>query len=106
MPNVFTPDVTPNFNDLFKTFGPTGDLSKEECTRFIDFLSLTVINRWGKEIYSASSVDIEKVFWDGKDSSGSEMPTGVYYYMAEARLHYSVSKSEIKRVKGWVTLIR
>ena len=106
MPNVFTPDVTLGFNDLFTTFKPNGDLLKKECTRFIDFLSLTVINRWGKEIYSSSSSDVEKVFWDGKDSNGIESPTGVYYYVAEARLNYSTSKSEMKKIKGWVSLIR
>ncbi len=106
MPNVFTPDVTRDFNDFFKTFSATGDLNRNECTRFIDFLSLTVINRWGKEIYSASSTDVERVFWDGKDSGGSELPTGVYYYVAEARLNYSASKSETKKIKGWVSLVR
>lgn len=106
MPNVFTPDVTPNFNDLFTTFKSTGDLTKNECTRFIDFLSITVINRWGKEIYASASSDVEKVFWDGKDSNGNELPAGVYYYIAEARLNYSASKSETKKIKGWVSLVR
>lgn len=106
MPNVFTPGVTPEYNDTFRPFSATGDIMNKECSRFIDYLSLTIINRWGEEIFVSESEDIGTVYWDGKNSAGKEMDSGVYYYTADVRLKYSSEKTEMKTIKGWVHLIR
>jgi hypothetical protein len=106
MPNVFTPGVSPGFNDTFRAFGSFGDLANGECSRFIDYMSLKIINRWGQEVFSSASVDMNDVFWDGKDGNGNEMATGVYYFVAEALLNYSTAKKENRQIKGWVQLVR
>jgi hypothetical protein len=106
MPNVFTPDESKNFNDTFRAFSATGNILNNECSRFIDYMSLMIVNRAGKEIMSASSSDIEKVYWDGKDKEGRNMPSGVYYFIADVRLKYSLEKLETKQIRGWVMLVR
>jgi hypothetical protein len=106
MPNVFTPDVSAGYNDTFHAFGSLGNLTDQECSRFVDYMSLKVINRWGQEVFSSASTDFNEVFWDGKDKNGNEMATGVYYFVAEALLKYSSDKKENRQIKGWVQLVR
>lgn len=106
MPNVFTPDASKGYNDTFRAFGSLGNLSDEECSRFLDYMSLKVINRWGQEVFSYASTDMNEVFWDGKDKNGNEMATGVYYFVAEALLKYSADKKENRQIRGWVQLVR
>jgi len=106
MPNVFTPGVTEMYNDTFRAFSATGNILNKECSRFIDYMSLMVINRWGEEVFFISSEDIDAVVWDGKDNGGKELATGVYYYTANVRLKYSSEKTEMKTLKNWVHLIR
>ena len=106
MPNVFTPQVTETYNDTFRAFSATGNILNKECSRFIDYMSLTIINRWGEEVFSVSSEDINDVAWNGKDNAGKELATGVYYYTANVRLKYSSEKTETKTLKSWVQLIR
>jgi len=106
MPNVFTPDASKGYNDTFQAFAATGDILNKECSRFIDFISLTVINREGLEIFKMSSDEGKIISWDGTDNGGKEMPGGVYYYLAKVRLKYSSEKTVNQEIKGWVHLIR
>ncbi|MFN7492950.1 MAG: gliding motility-associated C-terminal domain-containing protein [Cyclobacteriaceae bacterium] len=106
MPNVFTPDASTGYNDTFHAFGALGNLANQECSRFVDYISLKVINRWGQEVFNSSSADLSEVFWDGKDKNGNEMATGVYYFVAEALLKYTSEKKETQQIKGWVQLVR
>lgn len=106
MPNVFTPGTSPGLNDTFHTFGPTGNILTNECSRFINFMSMKIINRWGKEIFSSSSADVSSVAWNGKDKEGNEMPPGVYFYVTDVILNFSATKTQSQQVKGWVVLMR
>ena len=49
---------------------------------------------------------LQNYFFYGHDKSGREMPTGVYYYLADVQLKYSQEKTVMKQIKGWVHLIR
>ena len=67
MPNIFTP----NSDGKNDTFGPLED---DEC-EYTNF-TLTVFNRWGKEVFSSSESGSR---WDGmiNDNQASE---GVYFW--------------------------
>ena len=39
---------------------------------------LTIYNRWGQIIYFSTGNNLQ---WDGKNSVGSETPTGTYFYV-------------------------
>jgi len=106
MPNVFTPGVSPEYNDTFHAFSATGNILNKECSRFISHMSLTIINRYGEEIFSTASDNISNVYWDGKGKAGQEMSSGVYYYRADVQLKYSAERKETQQVKGWVHLMR
>ena len=66
-PNVFTPNGD-NMNDEFTIEIPE---KVEKCA------DLTIYNRWGQIIYFSTGNNLK---WDGKNSVGSETPTGTYFY--------------------------
>tara|TARA_B110000483_G_scaffold23610_1_gene27583 strand:- start:325 stop:1554 length:1230 start_codon:yes stop_codon:yes gene_type:complete len=66
-PNVFTPNGD-NMNDEFTIEIPE---KVEKCAE------LTIYNRWGQIIYFSTGNNLK---WDGKNSVGSETPTGTYFY--------------------------
>ena len=68
-------------------------------------------NRWGKEVYSytgASNDDQHTIYidWDGRASDGSDLASGVYYYVAEVTFTTVDPGQKEKILKGWVHLIR
>jgi len=69
VPNVFTPNDD-NINDLFTAFydGETE-------------LEMTIFSRTGVQIVKIKSPTI---VWDGRNSSGTEMSEGVYYYILKS----------------------
>ena len=67
-----------------------------------------IYNRWGKEVYSYESGGERTIYvdWDGRDSDGRELSTGVYYYVADVTFD-SVNPSKRQQIiKGWVHLMR
>ena len=120
LPNVFTPNDD-GCNDLFSAYSDRS-LSGEEgactisgdaltkCARFVEAVNFKVYNRWGQEVYTFEGSihdDLNSIYidWDGKDSSGNQLSTGVYYYVAEVTFDI-VSPDKTKIIKGWVHLIR
>lgn len=88
LPNIFTPNADGN-NDVFKPLniiGITGGV-------------IEIYNRWGIRIFESSDLSFT---WDGKTSSGSAAPDGVYYYIVKAQTK-SPKDPEID-LKGYVTL--
>jgi gliding motility-associated-like protein len=83
MPNVFTPngDI---YNPVFKPIVFENILEAK----------LTIINRWGKEIFNTD--DIEQG-WNGENT-----PSGVYYW----RIVYEGKNGKLGTSKGWVHLLR
>ncbi|RFS13285.1 gliding motility-associated C-terminal domain-containing protein, partial [Emticicia sp. C21] len=69
LPNVFTP----NGDGKNDTFTPM------TCSAFIQNIDIEIYNRYGLKVYQSGSSNI--LSWDGRSSSGSEMPSGTYYYL-------------------------
>jgi len=127
LPNVFTPNMD-ECNARFSAYsandryldrsdpeaprllcGGVSDPSK--CARFVERVIFRVYNRWGKEVYSytgASNDDQHSIYidWDGRASDGSDLASGVYYYVAEVTFNTVDPAQKKKTIKGWVHLIR
>jgi len=58
---------------------------------------LKIYNRWGNKVYEASPYNND---WDGKSSSGQELPVGTYFYVLDRR------KEGFKIETGFVYLNR
>jgi hypothetical protein len=120
LPNVFTPND--DKNDLFSAYsirgfdcGEEGDCIPQElklkCARFVQSVNFTVFNRWGQEVYNYSGrIGSEQasiyIDWNGRDSKGTELSTGVYYYVAEVVFDSVDPSKSTRTLKGWVHLIR
>ena len=70
IPNVFTPN-SDGSNDIFTVNG--NNLESVECEIF---------NRWGQLLYSWNNINGA---WDGRTSSGAEVPDGTYFYIITAK---------------------
>lgn len=81
---------------------------KAHCARFVQKVDLTVINRWGKEVYSYQSGGERSIYidWDGRDNSGGELSEGVYFYSAEVFFDVVDQKKQRQTIKGWVQIVR
>jgi CHU_C Type IX secretion signal domain len=121
LPNVFTPNG--DFcNDKFSAYGvllaadenPVGcDLPQTNdprCARSVKRVDFKVFNRWGRRIYdyvgergNENSIYIN---WDGRDNSGKEVASGIYYYSADVTFDSTKPGGTVKTFKGWVHLAR
>lgn len=95
VPNIITPNGDGQ-NDVFK-------VEAEGIATF----DVSIFNRWGKKLYSASFTDFAvnketKEVWDGKSKSGGDCADGTYFYIIEAT---GYDKKEYN-VQGTVTLLR
>ncbi len=89
VPNVFTPDYAGagGLNNVFY-------IKTENITDW----SITIFDRWGKEIFkSTNPLD----FWAGTTESGSKAADGVYYYVISGTCQGNNYKKD-----GFVQLIR
>jgi gliding motility-associated-like protein len=69
IPNIFTPGGNDE-NEVFY-FDTNG----------ANVFSVKIFNSWGQLVYSEESTTIR---WDGKNSTGSDCPSGVYYYVIQS----------------------
>jgi gliding motility-associated-like protein len=83
IPNIFSPNGD-GVNDVFSIMN-ADDVQQTQ---------LTIIDRWGNQIFSGSE-------WDGR-SKDAEVNPGVYTYIAAVRM----SDGEERRFSGSVTVIR
>ena len=86
VPNVFTPNKD-GINDNFAPIIPDG------------FISMTIYNRWGREIYETT--DINKP-WPG-DFKGTPVPDGTYVYIVK---WIDMCTNTPADIIGHVTLVR
>lgn len=122
LPNVFTPNGD-KFNELFSAYSLRGYECGEEgncpipieimlkCARFVEQVEFKVFNRWGEEVYHYdTTVGDQKgsiyIDWNGRDNSGSELSTGVYYFVAKVKFITVDPGDQVQNFKGWVHLIR
>lgn len=89
VPNVFTPDYAGPYGVNNVLYIPTNN---------IDIWSLTVYDRWGKEVYKSSNPN---QYWTGNTESGGEAPSGVYDYTIDVTCQGASYKKD-----GFVQLIR
>jgi hypothetical protein len=73
------------------------------CRTFEKFKNneVTVVDRWGSVIYSATGYNNEDVVWSGRGTGGATVPTGTYFYFISVR--FGPNKLE---KKGFIELIR
>ncbi|MBE7442110.1 MAG: gliding motility-associated C-terminal domain-containing protein [Flavobacteriales bacterium] len=78
IPNVITPNGD-GTNDLFQLNFPV--------------ISTEIYNRWGQQLFKSNN----DAFWDGRTTSGNEVPEGTYYY---------IIVTEKETYKGYLQLLR
>ncbi len=122
LPNVFTPNGD-NCNDVFAAYGasldvegvkcsaPDDDDYERKCARFVSRVDIKIFNRWGKEIYTyvgqRGNENNIYINWDGRDKSGKELATGIYFYSADVTFDSTGPGGKtVKTIKGWVHLVR
>lgn len=78
-PNVFTPDGDDS-NPVFKFLE-----GEEENAKSLKSFSIDIFTKGGSKVYSYTGDRREWEGWNGKkDNSGSEQPSGIYYYTIRA----------------------
>jgi hypothetical protein len=67
-----------------------------------------VYNRWGSIIYHYNSTSEQStdINWDGRDETGHEVASGIYYYVAEIDFDTLDPIDGHKIIKDWVQIIR
>jgi hypothetical protein len=126
LPNVFTPNGD-KCNDVFSAYSMRNvgeqnhiacnnhQLSADElstlqkkCARFVLAVTFKVYNRWGKEVYSYQSGGEKTIYidWDGRDTNGTDLSAGTYYYAAVVTFNTVDPKQQVKTIKGWVQIVR
>ncbi|MBL7850121.1 MAG: VCBS repeat-containing protein [Cyclobacteriaceae bacterium] len=75
---------------VYNAVSPNGDGKNDVLyIQYIDALPdtqqnrLTILNRWGSVVFEANNYDNANTVFRGLSSSGSELPSGTYYYVLE-----------------------
>jgi gliding motility-associated-like protein len=87
--------------DTHTGFSPNGDGKNDLWV--IGNIELTentvsVVDRWGNEIWKETNYNNTTVAWDGKNKSGEELPSGTYFYLIEIK--------DKPAVRGWVEITK
>lgn len=130
LPNVFTPNDSDGCNTLFSAFSDKNpvdengnplcanetidlDRLKGKCARFVLAVDFKVYNRWGTEVYTYQGDSFREdnpraiyIDWNGKDSQGSDLSAGIYYYVANVTYDVVDPSKATQAIKGWVHLVR
>ncbi len=88
LPNVYTPNMD-GLNDLF-----TPILSEN-----IKDIKTKIYNRWGQLLFESKSLNIG---WDGKTTSGDNVPEGTYYFI----VNYTNFNNQDFSLQQFVTVLR
>lgn len=96
--------------ELGNVFTPNGDGINDYWSPVLDrslrVRSVTIFDRWGRQVFVNDNVTNIDQLWDGRTRNGAELPEGVFYYVLrfdEAHLPGEVPK---KPIAGVLTLLR
>jgi len=93
LPNAFSPNED-GINDVFKPYN---------CIKFVRSAEFTIFNRWGEEMFKSN--DDVLINWDGTDSNGEKLSSGVYYYHVKLNTIRLNEDDEVMNLKGWVKIV-
>jgi hypothetical protein len=126
LPNVFTPNGD-KCNEFFSAYSTRniGEAGKNDCSekaltsdqildlqrrcaRFVTKVVFNVYNRWGGTVYTYESGGEKSIYidWNGKDSGGTDLSSGVYYYEAQVTFDVVDPAKRNNTFKGWLQLLR
>ena len=108
IPNVFTPNEDSK-NDVFQAYNSFDDAEGiYKCARFVKSVDFYVYDRKGKEIYNNLDETEKSVLinWDGRNKQGNEMPSGVYFYLANVTFDVLNKDLQKAEYKGWIQLLK
>ena len=89
---IVTPDGSFGTND---SWSPGLDLSGEQ-------IEVTILNRWGHEVWNCVSNGLDDCEWRGQNNNGEPLPSTDYYYIIDF-----TNKNNTQPAKtGVITLIR
>jgi gliding motility-associated-like protein len=105
IPNAFTPNGD-GLNDTFMAF----DNPFSECPRFVLGVEMLIVNRWGVEVFSYSSLESNEndvfIRWNGKDKNGNELPSGTYYYSGKVQFDVLDPPKKEQVLKGTIQILK
>lgn len=87
IPNVFTPEVSPGYNDRFEVFLGCDMTAPADAGLKVQ---LTVVDRWGKMLFESQDYK--------NDWNGYGLASGVYYYQLKV--------GELATCKSWLQIIK
>ena len=93
--------ITVKEPEYFNGFSPNGDGVNDvweiPVLNFFPENKVTILNRWGSEVWGTTNYDNKVNVFAGKNQSGNELPDGTYYY--------SITYSNEEK-HGWVLIKR
>jgi hypothetical protein len=106
LPNI----ITPNGDDVNETFRPLDEDSNDpnaQCPRFVESVNFKVYNRWGALIYEYLSGGENSIYinWDGRDSQGQQLASGMYFYSADVVFDVRIKENREQTLTGWVQIL-
>jgi gliding motility-associated-like protein len=108
LPNVFTPNGD-SMNDVFQAFDSFDETTNTyKCTRFVRNVDFYVYDRNGKEVYNNLD-EVEKsvlIKWNGTNNNGKEMPSGMYFYLADVTFDVLDRDNQNVQLRGWINLLK
>jgi gliding motility-associated-like protein len=87
--------------EFFNGFSPNGDGQNDDWNipvlNYYPVNDVTIINRWGSEVWKGINYNNKTIVWTGKNMKGEDMPDGTYYYI----INYNNTEK-----RGWVFIKR